>query len=157
MIRISTLSRSIAADSLQVQRRANAGSICDCGMQEAIFPIVGAKVSVCRGVNGMFAASGTIHDVERDGQLETIDTTNWSPRVMRKDYIVALAGSGRQAPTRQRSKDIRRHAPQSCWRRLHDPTDVALSFGQDVDERLAVQAQRHCMPQIGVVEGHPWR
>ena len=29
-----------------------------------------------------------------DGQLETIDTTNWFPRVMRKDYIVALAGSG---------------------------------------------------------------
>jgi peptide/nickel transport system substrate-binding protein len=29
-----------------------------------------------------------------DGQLETIDTTNWFPRVMRKDYIVALTGAG---------------------------------------------------------------
>jgi peptide/nickel transport system substrate-binding protein len=29
-----------------------------------------------------------------DGQLETIDTTNWFPRVMRRDYIVALAGAG---------------------------------------------------------------
>src|SRR5215469_12168217 len=28
-----------------------------------------------------------------------------------------------------------------------------LAFGQDVDERLAIQAQRHCSPQIGVVEG----
>ncbi len=27
-----------------------------------------------------------------DGPLETIDTTNWFPRVMRRDYIVALAG-----------------------------------------------------------------
>jgi len=31
-----------------------------------------------------------------DGDLETIDTTNWFPKVMRKDYIVGLtdAGSG---------------------------------------------------------------
>src|SRR5207244_5503406 len=29
-----------------------------------------------------------------DGQLETIDTTNWFPRVMRKEYIVALTGAG---------------------------------------------------------------
>jgi peptide/nickel transport system substrate-binding protein len=29
-----------------------------------------------------------------DGQLETIDTTNWFPRIMRKDYIVALTGAG---------------------------------------------------------------
>jgi peptide/nickel transport system substrate-binding protein len=29
-----------------------------------------------------------------DGLLETIDTTNWFPRVMRKDYIVALTGAG---------------------------------------------------------------
>ena len=29
-----------------------------------------------------------------EGQLETIDTTNWFPRVMRKDYIVALTGAG---------------------------------------------------------------
>jgi peptide/nickel transport system substrate-binding protein len=29
-----------------------------------------------------------------DGRLETIDTTNWFPRVMRRDYIVALAGAG---------------------------------------------------------------
>jgi ABC-type transport system substrate-binding protein len=29
-----------------------------------------------------------------DGQLETMDTTNWFPRVMRKDYIVGLTGAG---------------------------------------------------------------
>src|SRR5215472_17317316 len=29
-----------------------------------------------------------------DGDLETIDTTNWFPKVMRKDYIVGLAGAG---------------------------------------------------------------
>ena len=29
-----------------------------------------------------------------DGELETIDTTNWFPRVMRRDYIVGLTGAG---------------------------------------------------------------
>jgi peptide/nickel transport system substrate-binding protein len=29
-----------------------------------------------------------------DGALETIDTTNWFPRIMRKDYVVALTGQG---------------------------------------------------------------
>ena len=27
-----------------------------------------------------------------DGELETIDTTNWFPKVMRKDYIVGITG-----------------------------------------------------------------
>jgi peptide/nickel transport system substrate-binding protein len=29
-----------------------------------------------------------------DGELETIDTTNWFPKVMRRDYIVGLTGAG---------------------------------------------------------------
>jgi peptide/nickel transport system substrate-binding protein len=29
-----------------------------------------------------------------DGQLETVDTTNWFPKVMRRDYIVGLNGAG---------------------------------------------------------------
>jgi len=29
-----------------------------------------------------------------DGELETTDTTNWFPKVMRKDYIVGLTGAG---------------------------------------------------------------
>jgi len=29
-----------------------------------------------------------------DGELETIDTTTWFPKVMRRDYIVALIGAG---------------------------------------------------------------
>ena len=37
-----------------------------------------------------------LKEVYIDGELETIDTTNWFPKVMRKDYIVGLnlAGSG---------------------------------------------------------------
>ena len=35
-----------------------------------------------------------LKEVYIDGELETIDTTNWFPRVMRKDYIVGLAGAG---------------------------------------------------------------
>jgi len=33
-----------------------------------------------------------LKEVYIDGELETIDTTNWLPKVMRKDYIVALTG-----------------------------------------------------------------
>jgi len=29
-----------------------------------------------------------------DGELETTDTTNWFPKIMRRDYIVALTGAG---------------------------------------------------------------
>ena len=32
-------------------------------------------------------------EVYIDGELETIDTTNWFPRVMRKDYIVGITGA----------------------------------------------------------------
>ena len=37
-----------------------------------------------------------LKEVYIDGELETIDTTNWLPKVMRKDYTVGLnlAGSG---------------------------------------------------------------
>jgi len=35
-----------------------------------------------------------LKEVYIDGQLETIDTTNWFPKVMRKDYIVGLNGAG---------------------------------------------------------------
>src|SRR5215469_3505738 len=35
-----------------------------------------------------------LKEVYIDGQLETIDTTNWFPRVMRRDYIVGLTGAG---------------------------------------------------------------
>ena len=35
---------------------------------------------------------------------------------------------------------------------MHDPAYVTLSFDEDVDKCLAVEAQRHCAPQIGVVE-----
>ena len=38
-------------------------------------------------------------------------------------------------------------------RRLHDPADRALSVGDDVDIRLAVDRQRHRPPQFGIVEG----
>jgi peptide/nickel transport system substrate-binding protein len=35
-----------------------------------------------------------LKEVYIDGQLETIDTTNWFPKVMRRDYIVGLNGAG---------------------------------------------------------------
>src|SRR5205823_14619402 len=35
-----------------------------------------------------------LKEVYIDGELETIDTTNWLPKVMRKDYIVGFTGQG---------------------------------------------------------------
>src|SRR6516162_3379977 len=56
----------------------------------------------------------------------------------------------------QRFQHLPRHAPQTLWRRLHRAADRALPLADDVDERLAVQGQRHRVPEIRVVEGrHP--
>jgi hypothetical protein len=78
-IRISTLSRSIAADSLQVQRPRTPAQFVIAVCRKPFFHIVGAKISVCRGVNGMFAASSTIHDVERGAVSDEIAFPRWRP------------------------------------------------------------------------------
>jgi hypothetical protein len=46
--------------------------------------------------DAFFAASATLVRAEIDGELETVDSTIWLPKVMRKDYVVGLnlAGSG---------------------------------------------------------------
>src|SRR5215472_9689785 len=49
--------------------------------------------------------------------------------------------------------DFARHAPDPFGQRLHDPADVALALADDVDKRLAVEAQRHRPPHIRIVEG----
>src|SRR5215813_6619722 len=36
---------------------------------------------------------------------------------------------------------------------LHDAADVALTFADDVDKRLAVETQRYCPPHLRIVEG----
>jgi choline dehydrogenase-like flavoprotein len=43
-------------------------------------------------------------------------------------------------------EDFGRHTPYAFRPRLHDAADIALAFGDDVEERLAVKAQRHCPP-----------
>jgi peptide/nickel transport system substrate-binding protein len=35
-----------------------------------------------------------LKEVYIDGELETIDTTNWFPKVMRRDYTVSLSPAG---------------------------------------------------------------
>jgi hypothetical protein len=54
---------------------------------------------------------------------------------------------------RQFFQNLWRRSPESFRQRLHDATDVALSFTNDVDKRLPVQAECHRPPQIGVVKG----
>jgi len=44
-----------------------------------------------------------LKEVYIDGELETIDTTNWLPKVMRKDYSVGLTGRG---PRSQSQRDL---------------------------------------------------
>ena len=39
-----------------------------------------------------------LKEVYIHGELETIDTTNWLPKVMRKDYSVGLTGQGSGDP-----------------------------------------------------------
>jgi peptide/nickel transport system substrate-binding protein len=39
-----------------------------------------------------------LKEVYIDGELETIDTANWLPKVMRKDYIIGLTGQGSGDP-----------------------------------------------------------
>ena len=51
-------------------------------------------------------------------------------------------------------QDIRRHAPDAVGRRQDRAADCALSLGKDVDERLAIETERHRPPQIEAVE---WR
>jgi hypothetical protein len=48
---------------------------------------------------------------------------------------------------------FRGHAPPAFGRRQHRRADVAMTFGQYVDDSLAVQAQRHRPANIAVVKG----
>src|SRR6516164_5201974 len=59
-------------------------------------------------------------------------------------YIGTVAGQGLEHG--------RRHSPHPLRRRLHGSADVAMPFGEDVDKRLAVQAQRQRPPHFGIVE-----
>src|SRR6516225_6114335 len=47
---------------------------------------------------------------------------------------------------------VRRHAPKPVGWRLHHPADLALALGDRVDKGLAVDAQRHCAPELRIVE-----
>jgi peptide/nickel transport system substrate-binding protein len=51
-----------------------------------------------------------------DGDLETIDTTKWFPKVMRKDYIVGLTGAGSGPDRGNRVRPIRKSASGWCGR-----------------------------------------
>src|ERR1700738_5273362 len=54
---------------------------------------------------------------------------------------------------RQSLQHLQRQAPYSGGRGQHGAADITLSFVEDVDERLAVEAQRHGPPDLRVVEG----
>src|SRR5262249_24494397 len=55
--------------------------------------------------------------------------------------------------SRQGSQEVRRHPPQPARRRLHRPADLALARSEDVDERLAIETERHGTSQTGIIEG----
>jgi len=46
------------------------------------------------GVTARGNSNRELKEVYIDGEFETIDTTNWLPKVIRKDYIVGLTGHG---------------------------------------------------------------
>src|SRR4029077_16589617 len=66
-------------------------------------------------------------------------------------FLTVLGHIG--AITGQRVQDLGWHAPHTFRWRQHDAPDIALSFGDDVDEGLAVEAQRHRPAQVRVIEG----
>ena len=43
---------------------------------------------------------------------------------------------------------LRRHAPDALGRRQHRAADIALPLGENVDEGLAVERERHGPPQV---------
>src|SRR5262249_61316356 len=45
-----------------------------------------------------------LKEVYIDGELETIDTTNWLPKLLRKDYVVGLTGQGSGVNPRPQSQ-----------------------------------------------------
>ena len=65
----------------------------------------------------------------------------------------AVFGDIRIVP-RKRHQYLRRHAPKPLRQGLHDAADLALPLVDDLIERVAVQAQGHRPPQLGLVE---WR
>ena len=50
-------------------------------------------------------------------------------------------------------KKIGRHTPHASRWRQHRPADIALTLGEDINEAFAIERQRQCAPQIGIVEG----
>jgi hypothetical protein len=53
---------------------------------------------------------------------------------------------------RHRRQHVLRHAPHALRPRQHGAADIRLALGEDVDERLAVDRQRHGAAHIGIVE-----
>jgi peptide/nickel transport system substrate-binding protein len=77
-----------------------------------------------------------------DGRLETIDTTNWFPRVMRRDYIVALAGAG-SGP----DPDQNLHLLYGCGAELNYNGYCSAEVDQLID-RQSVEADQEKRKQL---------
>jgi peptide/nickel transport system substrate-binding protein len=77
-----------------------------------------------------------------DGQLETIDTTNWFPRVMRRDYIVALTGAG-SGP----DPDQNLHLLYGCGAELNYNGYCSAEVDQLID-RQSVEADQEKRKQL---------
>jgi peptide/nickel transport system substrate-binding protein len=63
---------------------------------------------------------GQLKEIYVDGELEMVDTTNWFPKVLRKDFTVGMVVSENGLDVaRQGSEDLWRHPPHPFRRRLH--------------------------------------
>jgi len=65
-----------------------------------------------------------------DGELETIDTTNWFPKIMRKDYIVGVTG-GQGGP----DPDQNLHQLYGCGGELNVSGYCSLEVDQLIDQQ----------------------
>jgi peptide/nickel transport system substrate-binding protein len=80
-----------------------------------------------------------LKEIHIDGQLEPIDTAQWLPRVMRKDYTVALNLTGRSDPLREfhlRRRGQLRRLLQSGARQDGRPAIEGIRPGQAQGDRV---------------------
>jgi peptide/nickel transport system substrate-binding protein len=73
-----------------------------------------------------------LHEIWIDGELETIDTANWVPKLVRKDYTIAqsASGSGVDDPDPQLFENY------MC----NTPRDVTGYCNPDLDQRIVEQS-----------------
>src|SRR4030088_2816306 len=82
-----------------------------------------------------------------DGELETIDTTNWFPKIMRKDYIVGVTG-GQGGP----DPDQNLNQLYGCGGELNVSGYCSIEVDQLIDQQSSEANQEKRKKLVWVIE-----